>query len=62
MAVETKHVWGPSNDHFFKVLLRDLNLDMVAAWKDPEAFGDGDIKFRDLVEVIYPPSACSEDL
>ena len=41
--------WGPSSDHFFKILLRDLNPDMVAAWKDPEAFGDD--KFTDLVEV-----------
>ena len=41
--------WSPSNELFFKVLLRDLNPDMVAAWQDPEAFGDG--KYTDLVEV-----------
>lgn len=40
--------WNASNDLFFKVLLRDVNPDMVAAWQDPEAFGD---KFTDLVEV-----------
>ena len=41
--------WSPSNELFFKVLLRDHNPDMVAAWQDPEAFGDG--KYTDLVEV-----------
>lgn len=41
--------WGPSSDHFFKILLRDVNPEMVAAWMDLEAFGDD--KFADLVEV-----------
>lgn len=41
--------WSPSNDLFFKVLLRDINSDMVAAWQDPEVFGED--KFTDLVEV-----------
>ena len=41
--------WSPSSDLFFKVLLRDLNPDMVAAWQDPQAFGDD--KFTNLVEV-----------
>lgn len=41
--------WNASNDLFFKVLLRDVNPDMVAAWQDSEAFGED--KFTDLVEV-----------
>ena len=53
MASGSTKDWGPSNDHFFKILLRDLNPDMVAAWKDVEAFGDGN-KFTDLVEVRSP--------
>ena len=41
--------WNASNDLFFKVLLRDVNPDMVAAWQDSEGFGED--KFTDLVEV-----------
>ena len=41
--------WAPSNELFFKVLLRDINSDMVAAWEDGEAFGEE--KYRELVEV-----------
>lgn len=41
--------WNASNDLFFKVVLRDVNPDMVAAWQDSEAFGED--KFTDLVEV-----------
>lgn len=43
--------WSPSNDLFFKVLLRDISPDMVAAWQDPEVFGED--KFTDLVEVMH---------
>lgn len=41
--------WDPNHDHFFKVLLRDVNPSMVAAWQDAKAFG-GD-KYNGLVEV-----------
>lgn len=41
--------WGPSNELFFKVLFRDINPAMTAAWEDREAFGEE--KYRELVEV-----------
>ena len=41
--------WGPSHNLFFKVLLRDINSDLVAAWKDAEVFGEE--KYGELVEV-----------
>ena len=50
MATGTPESWGSGSDHFFKILLRDINPDMVAAWKDPEAFGDRE-RFDGLVEV-----------
>jgi hypothetical protein len=49
MASELKSDWSPSSDLFFKVILRDFNPDMVAAWQDPKAFGDS--KFTELVEI-----------
>ena len=54
MASKLKSVWSPSSDLFFKIILRDFNPDMVAAWQDPKAFGD--TKFTELVEVRYPMS------
>jgi hypothetical protein len=56
MASELKSDWSPSSDLFFKVILRDFNPDMVAAWQDPKAFGDS--KFTDLVEVGVPRGKC----
>ena len=50
MASGTPESWGPSSDHFFKILLRDINPDVVAAWKNPEAFGDSE-RFDGLMEV-----------
>jgi hypothetical protein len=50
MATGTPESWGSGSDHLFKIILRDINPDMVAAWKDPEAFGDRE-RFDGLVEI-----------
>ena len=42
--------WGSESDGFFKVILRDINPDMVTTWGESEAFGDSE-KFSSLVEV-----------
>ena len=55
MASGTPESWGPSSDHFFKILLRDINPDMVAAWRSSEAFGES---FSGLVEVAAEPTNC----
>ena len=49
--------WGPSHDLFFKVLLRDINSDLVAAWKDAEVFGEE--KYGELVEVSEAIAFCA---